>query len=113
MASEKVHKVGTKLTVFKRGEFIADAAENGIQEGDQQCDAEHYTRKQQDHPISHGHMQGCQQPGQEQAQAQAQANKLLSDSLSDKVIDYQQVQKWDGKMPQYMLGNSVPFIKAL
>ena len=27
-----------------------------------------------------------------------------------KLVNYEAVQKWDGKMPQYMLGNSVPFI---
>jgi hypothetical protein len=25
-------------------------------------------------------------------------------------VNYEAVQKWDGKLPEYMLGNSVPFI---
>ena len=35
------------------------------------------------------------------------ANALES---NPKLVNYEAVQKWDGKMPQYMLGNSVPFI---
>ncbi len=41
-----------------------------------------------------------------EAQAQAQANELLSDSITDKVIDYQKVQKWDGKLPVATSGNT-------
>ena len=26
------------------------------------------------------------------------------------LVEYEAVQKWDGKMPQYMLGDSIPFI---
>ena len=26
------------------------------------------------------------------------------------LTEYEAVQKWDGKLPQYMLGNSVPMI---
>ena len=26
------------------------------------------------------------------------------------LVEYEAVQKWDGKLPSYMLGNSVPFI---
>ena len=26
------------------------------------------------------------------------------------LVQYEAVQKWDGKMPQYMMGNAVPFI---
>ncbi len=33
------------------------------------------------------------------AQAQADANKLLSESITPEVIEYQKVQKWDGKLP--------------
>ena len=33
------------------------------------------------------------------AEAQAEANRKLAESLSDTLIDYQKVQKWDGKLP--------------
>lgn len=39
------------------------------------------------------------------AKAQAEANKLLAESLNDNVIDYEKIQKWDGKMP-YATGGS-------
>ncbi len=48
-----------------------------------------------------------------EAQAQAEANKLLSDSLSDKVIDYQKIQKWDGKLPVSTSGNTFLDISSL
>ncbi len=35
-----------------------------------------------------------------EAQAQADANKLLEESLSNKVIMYEQISKWDGKLPK-------------
>ena len=33
-------------------------------------------------------------------------------SQNKSLVQYEAVQKWDGKMPQYMLGNSVPFINV-
>lgn len=33
------------------------------------------------------------------AEAQAQANKKIAESLSDTLIEYQKIQKWDGKLP--------------
>lgn len=44
------------------------------------------------------------------AEAEAKANKMINDSLSKNLIEYEQIQKWDGKYPQVM-GNSVnPFV---
>lgn len=33
------------------------------------------------------------------AEAQAQANKKIAESLSESLIEYQKIQKWDGKLP--------------
>lgn len=33
------------------------------------------------------------------AQAQADANRKIAESLSDELIEYQKIQKWDGKLP--------------
>lgn len=35
------------------------------------------------------------------ADAQAEANRKLAESLSDTLIDYQKIQKWDGKGSTY------------
>lgn len=40
-----------------------------------------------------------------EAEAEAKANKKINDSLSDKVINYNKIEKWDGKLP-YVSGNS-------
>lgn len=46
------------------------------------------------------------------AQAEAESMRIRANALQQnaKLVEYEAVQKWDGKMPQYMLGNSVPFI---
>ena len=46
------------------------------------------------------------------AKAEAEAMEIKSEALSKNkgLIEYEAVQRWDGKLPQYMLGNSVPFV---
>ena len=40
-----------------------------------------------------------------EAEAQANANKMLAESLSDTLIRYQEMQKWNGALPQYVGGS--------
>lgn len=42
-----------------------------------------------------------------EAEAQANANKELADSISDALIDYQKIEKWDGKLPKVTDGNAI------
>ena len=44
------------------------------------------------------------------AKAQAQANDLLSKSLTPALIQYQQLQRWDGRVPLFLGGGPAPFI---
>ena len=46
------------------------------------------------------------------AEAEAKAMQIKANALraNPDLTQYEAVQKWDGKMPNYMLGNSVPFI---
>ncbi|MCR4829467.1 MAG: prohibitin family protein [Bacteroidales bacterium] len=46
------------------------------------------------------------------AEAEAEAMRIKANALerNPKLVSYEAVQKWDGKLPEYMLGNSVPFI---
>ncbi|MBK9941292.1 MAG: prohibitin family protein [Kouleothrix sp.] len=46
------------------------------------------------------------------AQAQAEANKLLALSLTPELIRYQQLQRWDGKLPVFSGGGATPLIDA-
>lgn len=41
------------------------------------------------------------------ADAQAEANKKLAKSLTKELVEYQKVEKWDGKMPQVSGGNAI------
>ena len=49
-----------------------------------------------------------------QAQAEAEAIRIQAESISaqggDAYVALKNTEKWDGKLPVYMLGNSVPFI---
>lgn len=49
-----------------------------------------------------------------EAQAQAESMRIRANALANnpKLVEYEAVQKWDGKMPQYMLGNTTPFINV-
>lgn len=42
-----------------------------------------------------------------EAEAQANANKELADSISDALIDYQKIEKWDGKLPKVTDSNAI------
>lgn len=41
------------------------------------------------------------------ADAQAEANRKIAESLSDTLIEYQKIQKWDGKLPTVSGGNAL------
>jgi regulator of protease activity HflC (stomatin/prohibitin superfamily) len=46
------------------------------------------------------------------ARAQAEANKVLAQSLTPELIRYQQLQRWDGKLPVFSGGGATPLIDA-
>lgn len=46
------------------------------------------------------------------AEAEAKSMSIRAHALTQNkaLVEYEAVQKWDGKLPSYMMGNSVPFI---
>lgn len=48
------------------------------------------------------------------AEAEAKSMRIRSEALSQNqnLVQYEAVQKWDGKLPTYMLGDSTPFINV-
>lgn len=46
------------------------------------------------------------------AKAEAESMRIRAEALSQNkgLVDYEAVQKWDGKLPHYMMGNTVPFM---
>lgn len=46
------------------------------------------------------------------AEAEAAAMQIKATALerNQKLVEYEAVQKWNGKLPDYMMGNTVPFI---
>lgn len=55
-----------------------------------------------------------EQAKQTKIKAQAEAINIKAKALeaNSNLTTYEAVQRWDGKMPQYILGNSVPFINV-
>lgn len=47
------------------------------------------------------------------AKAEAEANQLLSKSITKELLDWNSINKWDGKMPYAMSGQGMPFIVPL
>lgn len=47
------------------------------------------------------------------AEAQAEANRLLSESLTPEVVEYEKIQKWDGKLPIATGSNSFIDVSGL
>ena len=47
-----------------------------------------------------------------EAEAKSMAIRARALTQNKSLVQYEAVQKWDGKMPQYVLGNSVPFINV-
>jgi regulator of protease activity HflC (stomatin/prohibitin superfamily) len=47
------------------------------------------------------------------AEAEAKAMQIKSNALKENksLVEFNAVEKWDGKLPQYMMGSTVPFIK--
>lgn len=48
------------------------------------------------------------------AEAEAKSMAIRANALTQNkaLVEYEAVQKWDGKLPEYMMGNSVPFINV-
>ena len=48
------------------------------------------------------------------AEAEARSMAIRAQALTQNkaLVEYEAVKKWDGKLPEYMLGNSVPFINV-
>lgn len=46
------------------------------------------------------------------AEAEAKSMSIRANALTKNkaLVEYEAVQKWDGKLPEYMMGNSVPFV---
>lgn len=46
------------------------------------------------------------------AKAEAESMRIRSNALSQNksLVEYEAVQKWNGELPKYMMGNSVPFL---
>lgn len=47
------------------------------------------------------------------AQAEAESNKLVRQSITPELLQLEAIKKWDGKMPQVMGSNKMPFILNL
>jgi regulator of protease activity HflC (stomatin/prohibitin superfamily) len=75
------------------------------------------TKAEQDKVVAEGQANAVQAQAQGEAQAitikaqaQAAANKQLSQSLTSDLIRYQQLQRWDGKLPVFSGSGATPLV---
>lgn len=47
------------------------------------------------------------------AEAEAEANRLVAESLTEELIDYAEINQWDGKLPTYMAGGDSTTVPVL
>jgi len=47
------------------------------------------------------------------AKAEAEANRLVAESLTDELINYTEINRWDGKLPTYMAGGDATTVPVL
>lgn len=103
-------------------EALQVALDNKIQ-AQQQAEQQRYQLEQakvkaeQDKVEAQGHAQALQaqaegeaQATRIRAQAQSEANSLLAQSLTPELIRYQQLQRWDGRLPVFSGGGATPLI---
>jgi regulator of protease activity HflC (stomatin/prohibitin superfamily) len=103
-------------------ESLQQALDNKIQ-AQQQAEQQRYQLEQarvkadQDKVEAQGHAQALQAQAEGEAQAtriraeaQSEANKLLAQSLTPELIRYQQLQRWDGRLPVFSGSGATPLI---
>lgn len=47
------------------------------------------------------------------AQAEAEANRLVAESLTDELLQYTEINQWDGQLPTYMAGGDAMTVPVL
>jgi len=47
------------------------------------------------------------------AEAEAEANRLVAESLTDELINYTEINQWDGQLPTYMAGGDATTVPVL
>lgn len=121
VSQEIARRFETKALQFEslnlRGWFLPDALQKALEAkitAQQQVQQQQYQldqariKAEQDRVAAEGEAQATLA----RARAQAEANKQLSQSLTPALIQYEQLQKWDGKLPVFSGGGATPLIDA-
>lgn len=66
-----------------------------------------YIKKEADKQVAITNAEAEAQKTSIAADAQAEANRKIAESLSDTLIEYQKIQKWDGKLPTVSGSNAL------
>ena len=85
MLGQKLHESVLELTVLQRGELVADAAEEGVHERNEQREEEHSSGKGYDHPVAKPEVNAEQQHGKSQGEEQLQRTR--ADLVKDEGLD--------------------------
>ncbi|GAC1384439.1 MAG: SPFH domain-containing protein [Herpetosiphon sp.] len=126
------HRFGEKFVRFEslnlRGWHLPDNLQKALDSkitAQQQAEQQQYQLQQatikakQDQVTAEGQAEALRSSARGEADAtkiralaQSEANKQLSQSLTSDLIRYQQLQRWDGKLPIFNGGGATPLIDA-
>lgn len=116
--SEVEQEIRTALTnrLRARGIILSDFQITGVKFSDQYMDAvEQKATAVQQAEGEKNKTVAIRERGEQtkiRAEAEAQAMRVRAQALESnpKLVQYEAVQKWDGHLPQYMMGGATPFI---
>jgi len=107
---DKIYWLG-KITLPPTIEEAIDSKNAATQKAQQRLNEVQQSKAEADKKIEDA--RGTAESILKVAEAQAKANKVLAESLTPDFIQYQALEKWDGKLPTTMIpGQTTPFISV-
>lgn len=102
--SKYIQNIGFQITNLDYSDKFEAAIENKVIAEQKAQEAQNNTKRIQE--------EANQKVISAKADAEAMGIKAQALEKNQKLVDYEAVQKWDGKLPTYMMGNSTPFINV-
>ena len=101
--NEKLNEIGLYVTDVNIIDFdFSDAFINAIEE--KQVAQQKLLKAETEKQTAITNAKAKAESMKIRAEAEAEANRKISQSLTDKIIENKKVEKWDGSLPKYMVG---------
>ena len=102
--NEKLNEIGLYVTDVNIIDFdFSDAFINAIEE--KQVAQQKLLKAETEKQTAITNAKAKAESMKIRAEAEAEANRKISQSLTDKIIENKKVEKWDGSLPKYMVGD--------